>query len=121
MDVLVLSTDLIVTSLVGGAARRRGMRFESAGSAAALLERLAKSDAGSSQQSPLLLIDLSTTGLNVGELVKSLREQATPVRVFAFGPHVHEQRLAEARDAGCDRVLSRGQFQAQIDALVAGE
>ena len=117
MDVLVLSTDLIVTSLVGGAARRRGMTCESAGAAAALLERLAESTAGSPP--PLVLIDLSTTGINIDELVKRIREQPTPVRVIAFGPHVHEQRLAAARDAGCDRVLSRGQFQSQLDALLA--
>lgn len=122
MDVLLLTTDLIVSSLAGGAASRQAKALVTAGSAAALLERLGQNQQSTSPAQPrLVLIDLSTTGLNVRELVASLRALATPVRVIAFGPHVHEQRLAEARDAGCDRVVSRGQFQSQIDALLAGE
>ena len=38
--------------------------------------------------------------------------------IVAFGPHVHEERLAAAREAGCDEVVSRGQFFAQLDAIL---
>jgi len=40
--------------------------------------------------------------------------------VVAFGPHVHEERLAAAREAGCDEVLSRGEFFARVNAIVQG-
>jgi hypothetical protein len=40
------------------------------------------------------------------------------LRVVAFGPHVHEERLAAARNAGCDEVVSRGEFFARLDAIV---
>jgi hypothetical protein len=37
---------------------------------------------------------------------------------IAFGPHVQESLLAAARTAGCNRILSRGQFHAQIGEIL---
>ena len=46
--------------------------------------------------------------------------EGSGTRVVAFGPHVHEQRLAAARDAGCDLVVSRGQFFSQLETILKG-
>ena len=67
----------------------------------------------------LVLLDLTTASLDVHELVPRLRDRASrPISIVAYGPHVHEESLAAAREAGCDEVLARGQFDAQLDAIL---
>ena len=57
--------------------------------------------------------------LDPAAVVNQLRADAShSVHVVAFGPHVHENRLAAVREAGCDLVVSRGQFFAEIDAIL---
>lgn len=62
-------------------------------------------------------VDLETPGLDVTAFVTAARQHG-PIAIVAYGPHVHEQRLAAAQKAGCDRVLSRGQFDRQLPELV---
>ena len=69
----------------------------------------------------VLIVDLSSPSLNIAALVNQLKSnRSTATRVIAFGPHVHEERLAAARNAGCDLVISRGQFFGQIDTILNG-
>jgi DNA-binding response OmpR family regulator len=113
MDVVLLTGDLTVISRVEGAARLAGMKVRTAAGAGSAVECCA------AEPVKFLIIDLSTRSLNVKALVDQLPTSATHrPHVIAFGPHVHEERLAAARDAGCDTVLSRGQFFAQVDGLV---
>lgn len=112
MTVVLLSGDLAVFSRVEGAGRSIGETVRQATAGPQAVERCA------SESARLLLVDLSTSGINVGELVAQLKASIAPPRIIAFGPHVHEQRLAEAQSAGCDLVVSRGQFFAQIDSLL---
>ena len=126
MNVLLLSSDLTVTSMVEGAARQSGLALASFGNSTALRDR-AKEILGGAKpaalhpSAPLVIVDLSTTNLDVAALVKSLAELADePPAVWAFGPHVHENRLEAARRAGCQLVLTRGQFHAQIAQRLAG-
>jgi CheY-like chemotaxis protein len=66
-----------------------------------------------------LVVDLSMSSLDVASLVNRLKaNESSRTRVVAFGPHVHEQRLAAARDAGCDFVVSRGQFFSQLETIL---
>jgi hypothetical protein len=39
--------------------------------------------------------------------------------IVAYAPHVHEDRLRAATEAGCNEVLSRGQFDRQMDDILA--
>lgn len=72
-------------------------------------------------QAELLLVDLAMPRVDLAAIVAELKANAErQTRVVAFGPHVHEDRLAAAREAGCDAVMSRGQFFASVDALVGG-
>jgi len=114
MDVLLLSSDLLATSKAQAAALRVGASLSAFASVDALLERLGAAGAA------LVAIDLSTAGLDIAETVRRLRSASSlPASILAFGPHVHVERLQAAEAAGCDAVLARGQFHAQLDQLLA--
>jgi CheY-like chemotaxis protein len=112
MPAIILSTDLMLGSQLSGAAARTGVSVQSCGSAAKLLERIAPGEA------PLVILDLGLPNLEVAGLVAAIRQRSPAVRIIAFGPHVHKERLAAATAAGCDRVMSRGQFHATMDELL---
>ena len=115
MRVLLLTSDLAVSSKVAGAAERQQ---------AALVVAADVENAGAAASEALYdlaILDLSIPRLDVRRIVERLKAQPQPPRsILAFGPHVHEGLLQAARDAGCDRVLSRGQFYAQLDEILAG-
>jgi len=114
MAVVLLSTDLAVQSRVEGAALSRGKQLRVAGSIAQVSEICAEATA------ELLIVDLATCSAVVPDLVAQLlTSQCGSTKVIAFGPHVHEEKLAAAREAGCDLVLSRGQFFSQLDKLLS--
>ena len=114
MSAVLLSTDLLGMSKIVGAAQRAGCTLATAASAADVLARIAAAPAG------LVVIDLSTTRADLAAFVGEVRAlPGPPAAVLAFGPHVHEERLQSARDAGCDAVLSRGQFHTTADAIFA--
>lgn len=69
-----------------------------------------------------ICIDLSTAGVPPPDCVDELRARApADAEIVAFGPHVHQSRLAGARAAGCDRVLSRGGFFKWLSTLARTE
>jgi CheY-like chemotaxis protein len=78
--------------------------------------------ATAAQRAPdTVILDLCMPNIDVAKLVPGLRAlQPPPGRVVAFGPHVHGPLLQQAKDAGCDEVLTRGQFHANIDAVLIG-
>jgi DNA-binding NarL/FixJ family response regulator len=108
---LLLSQDLLAGSQVLGAARALGRDARQIQTAAQLLEQ--------APSAGLVLIDLNSSGLQLAELIPALRAANSAVRIIAFGPHVHTGLLAAARDAGCDEVLTRGQFIGQVSKIVS--
>jgi hypothetical protein len=52
--------------------------------------------------------------------VRGIRVGAPAARIIAYGPHVDEALLADAKEAGCDEVLTRGQFNKLFAELLAG-
>jgi DNA-binding NarL/FixJ family response regulator len=114
MRVLLLSTDLMTVSRVEGAAARTGAKVCVASNADRAIELHA------AEACDLVIIDLSTTSsADVAATVPCLKSAAsTAPRIAAFGPHVHEDRLAAAQAAGCDIVMARGQFFAQVDTFL---
>jgi CheY-like chemotaxis protein len=115
MMVVLLSSDLMGMSRVEGAARQAGLDFRFLPSVDAVADFCA------SRHVALVLIDLSTPRLDMAALVHQLRSDAAGrvPRTIAFGPHVHEEALEAAAAAGCDRVLSRGAFMAQLGTILA--
>lgn len=109
VSVLLITADLACQSSVTGGARRTGIDLRTAASASAALAKLAEKPAR------LIVLDLGTRDLAVAETVPRLRALVPEATIVAFGPHVHENLLAAARDAGCTLVVSRGQFHARMD------
>jgi CheY-like chemotaxis protein len=118
MTVVLLSGDVTVISRVEGAANQAG---ESVRAFASASQAVAHCDW---EQAKLLIVDLATLGdvdVNVKTLLDKLEQITSPrPRVVAFGPHVHEERLAAARESGCDEVVSRGEFFARINSILQG-
>lgn len=114
MQVVLFSADLMLVAAAQGAADRRGVQLVSAANAERAL------DAVRDETARIVVIDLKAPGLQVGQLVPQLKLAASKdVTIVACGPHVHEQSLAAAAAAGCDEVITRGQFERGIDALLA--
>jgi DNA-binding NarL/FixJ family response regulator len=108
--VLLITSDLACSSSVAGAAKRTGTELRTALGLAGIDSKLEP------EAPALAILDLSTAGLNPRELVPRLRARlAEGGRIIAFGPHVHTATLAAAKEAGCDLVVSRGEFHARVD------
>lgn len=113
MSGIFLTGDLMFSSRVTGTARQRGIAMAVVGSAEQLLEKVSAGDVN------LVVLDLSVAGLDVAETIARLRQGGgEKTTVVAYAPHVHEEKLAAAVEAGCDEVLSRGQFNSRLDEIV---
>jgi CheY-like chemotaxis protein len=110
----MLSGDLMGVSRVEGAARQAGISFRFLPNVEAVADFCA------AQPVALVLVDLATPRLDVTALVGRLRSDSAgqAPRTIAFGPHVHEEALEAAATAGCDQVLSRGAFMAQLGTIL---
>ena len=114
MPIVLLTNDLMVASRIEGAAARAGVPFQSAANADDALSR------GAANGATLFLVDLSTAPMDITSIVGRAHSMTVPPpTIIGFGPHVHKERLAAARAAGCDEVLSRGQFFADLEAIVS--
>lgn len=111
---LALISDLMIQSQAVAAAARAGRRLDVANS---LDELVGKAETSSPN---LVIIDLSHPGLDVTAAMARLQPLLPKgARTIAFGPHVHHERLAAARQAGCDVVISRGEFHARMEQILA--
>jgi DNA-binding NarL/FixJ family response regulator len=113
MSVLYLTGDLLFSSRVSGAAANLGVPLQICGSVAKLLELVSNADP------QLVLIDLTLAGVNLQAAVPAIRAKLPQAKIVAYGPHVHEESLAAAKAAGCDEVLSRGQFDREFGRLLS--
>ena len=110
---LLLSRDLIFTSKVTGTARALGRQVLTAGNAALALAMIG-------QWKPrAVFVDLAAGDLVKPEAIVAYRLAAGPETAFvAFGSHVDTAGLAAAADAGCDPVLPRSKFSAELPELI---
>ena len=65
----------------------------------------------------LVIVDLAANNSDVATIIEVAAEAEPTPAVVAFGPHVHEGKLAAARQAGCAEVLSRGEMHRQAGAV----
>lgn len=64
-----------------------------------------------------VVVDLGLAGAL--DAVRRLRDEGSTARIVGYGSHVEREALAAARAAGCDRVLARSAFFADVErALV---
>ena len=99
------------TSRVAGAAKSLGIALELAADQAALPNKL-------TADCRLAFIDLTLERLNLPAAVKAIQAAAPQAEIVAYGPHVDHAILADAKDAGCHQVLTRGQFNQQYADLL---
>ncbi|MCR9116474.1 MAG: hypothetical protein NXI22_05915 [bacterium] len=103
MKAILLTTDLLGSSQVAAGAPV-GSTVATIGSMAGFTSTI--------EEEPirLVMLDLAANGFDLAEVVAVCKRQEPPTAVIAYGPHVHEAKLQQAREAGCDHVLTRGQM-----------
>ena len=108
---LLVSSDLVLSSRIQGATANCGLALTTAADHAAAV-------AACDDDCRVVLLDLRTAGLDVAALVEGLRQHSAKLSIVACGPHVHAQRLKEARAAGCDMVVTRGQLDQEAESIL---
>jgi DNA-binding NarL/FixJ family response regulator len=109
--VIFLSSDLMFSSRVGGAAKQLNVEMVLVPNVASLPTKI-------TADSDLVLVDLSLDGLNLPSVVKAVKSAAPQAKVVAYGAHVDHAALADASEAGCNLVLTRNQFNQQYAELL---
>jgi CheY-like chemotaxis protein len=107
--------DLMFLSRVREAARAQGLELQALRTVDALL-------AACRLEAPrLVLVDLDSPRIPSLEAIGALRGRAelAAIPVVGFFAHVHAERAGAAREAGCTRVLARGQFVNELPSLLA--
>jgi DNA-binding NarL/FixJ family response regulator len=113
MDAIFLTKDLLFSSRVTSVAAHLCIELSVVCDAGELVER------DSTVPVKVILVDLSLPGLDAAHLVPQLRKLTPPPgAIIAFGPHVHREKLDAARDAGCDEVFSRGEFNSRMEKIL---
>jgi CheY-like chemotaxis protein len=102
---LVLSDDLLDASRVIGEGKAAGLTVAQCRDSSALLSAMER-------KPTLVVLDLHNPGLEVDKVVPQLKAGGT--KVVAYGSHVDAARLKAARQAGCDEVLPRSAFFAEL-------
>ena len=113
MSILLLSRDLLLPSRARGAAEQEGLELFTLSSAEQLIEQL------TTPGTTLVLVDLTCPGISPGEITEAARKHQPRPRLVGYGPHVQEQLLESARDAGFDQVLGNGEFTSQLVQILS--
>ncbi len=110
---LLLSKDLIFTLKVTGTARELGQRVLVAGNQALAMSMIGQ------WRPKVVFVDLAAGDLVAGPALLAYQKAAEPGTPFvAFGSHVDVAALDAARAAGCDPVMPRSKFSAELPALI---
>lgn len=112
MQIVYLTADLLFASRIEQAARQQSVGLSIVRNAEAALAAIG-------EQTQLLMIDLTLSGLDIASLVADARDSYPTLQILAYGPHVQAARLEAAREAGCHQVLTRGQFDREATAIIS--
>jgi hypothetical protein len=107
--VVLLCSDLMMTSTVSGAAAHSGLTFRTV-TGPGQLSDCADDD--------LVIIDLASPGLNIAKAATALSDRQKHTAII-YGPHVQVDRFEQARTAGFVNLLARGQFNAEANQIVS--
>ncbi|PHR98730.1 MAG: hypothetical protein COA78_25800 [Blastopirellula sp.] len=114
MIIIYLTADLMFSSRVSSYAKEIGADLRVAISGPQCINAI------NQNKVDRVLVDLNVPKLDIEELMTQIKATGQDLDVIAYGPHVQIELLEAAKAAGCDVVLSKGQFNQQIEALVAG-
>jgi CheY-like chemotaxis protein len=104
---LLLSDDLLFISRIAGTARAIGLDLKSA---RGMTEFISLANV---QAPACALIDLHNPGLDIGALVRQIKDAGNSY-IVGYGSHVDAATLKAAREAGCDLVLPRSKFVEEL-------
>ncbi|MEQ1827920.1 MAG: hypothetical protein ABL921_18310 [Pirellula sp.] len=68
----------------------------------------------------LAIIDLSLGSVDLGIDIPLLHQNFPKAKVLAYGAHVDVDRLSLAQECGADEVLTRGQMERDMVAIIQG-
>jgi len=110
--VVALIEDLFFQMKLAETARHLGAEVKVATTPEALLEEARKTPS-------LVIVDLNARCGGV-EAVKRLRASGSTARVVGFLSHVQTELAARGRSAGCDEVMPRSAFTANLAEILSG-
>ena len=115
MHVVALIDDLLFASRIGAAARAAGVEVRTVRDPETAVERSRLDPPGA------VFLDLDRERLRPLEALRLLRSEPglAELEIVGFASHVRTERLREAEQAGCTRVLSRGAFVRALPELLA--
>lgn len=109
-----LTKDLMMSSNASSHARQKDIKLSTTPTIKSAIAMIQES------KPHLLIVDLQTPGLDVellGEEIKGLADAVCPLTI-AYAQHVNVELLEQAKTAGFDEVLTRGQFNAQVGKII---
>lgn len=107
----LFSADLAYPSQIIAAAPE--LQLQQVMSASGLLHRV------QAEPPQIVLVDLEFRGLDWANWLGELRDALPPgTPILAFGPHVRDDLLRLAEQAGCDAVVSRGRLHGHTQAVL---
>lgn len=111
--------DLLFASRLEAAARALGARWQRVSSAGEAISAQEEA-AGEGGKVALILLDLGRRSEDALALARELRAAGAlrGVPLVAFGSHVHQERLEQARAAGCDQALPNSALAAGLAPLL---
>lgn len=112
--ILLLTSDLMFQSSIGAAVTASGNTMMVARDAESLISRVTEPNAVR-----LILIDLTLVSLDLATAIPTLKNSFIDSVVLAYGPHVDVERLELADRSGADRVITRGQMDRDLVAIIA--
>jgi len=113
--ILLLSSDLMFQSRISSTARAAGKECIVDRTVAKLLERATLPDTVS-----LVLVDLTLRTVDLAEEIPAMQRAFPNAKILAYGPHVDVERLSLAEESGANAVLTRGQMDRDLVAILAG-
>lgn len=106
--ILYRAADLLWASRIRATAEAVGVRVRAA------------SESALSEEVPTgLLVDLEA-GEGAIAMIMEVRRTHPGCRIIAFGPHVREDLMAQARQAGADETIPRGVFDRRLAEILRG-
>ena len=112
MKILAAIHDLMFSSKVTAVARGKPIEWLKRGTRVAEQVKASKPD--------VLLIDLASPQLDAVNAIKEIKGSGETVTVIGYVDHTRADVMEAARAAGCDQVLSKGEFARRLPELLEG-
>lgn len=69
----------------------------------------------------LVIADLADSTLNPIKEIRNLKIHYQKIKVIGFYPHVRDDLIKEAKNAGCDLVIPKSLFAQKISEVLSGK